>query len=41
MKRNHELYLNDMLKAIDKIENYIDGLTYADFIKNDMVRAPR
>ena len=37
-KRNHKLFLEDILEAMDKIESYIKDLTYDAFIKNDMVQ---
>jgi len=38
MSRNDELYLNDILKSIERINRYIDGLTLAQF-KTDDLRA--
>ena len=35
--RDYKMYLEDILDAMDKIERYIDGLSYAEFIKNDIV----
>ena len=35
-KRNPKLYLDDMLNAITKIGDYIENLTYEEFIQNDM-----
>jgi len=37
-KRPYKLYISDMLDAIDRIEDYISGLDYDDFIQNNMVR---
>ena len=39
MKRgSYRLFLEDMIGAIAKIENYIDGLEYEEFSANDMVK---
>jgi len=37
MKRTYKLYLNDILEAIERIENYTKGLSFEDFSKNSMV----
>lgn len=34
--KNHRLYLEDILEAVEKIQRYIKGLTYDTFVKNDM-----
>ncbi len=31
MKRDSRLYLDDIIDAIEKIENYVNGLTFEDF----------
>lgn len=31
MKRDPRLYLDDILDAIEKIENYVKGLTFEEF----------
>ncbi len=36
-KRDVRLYLTDILDCIDRIERYTTGLSYEDFIKNEMV----
>lgn len=36
-KRNSTLYIKDILDSIDKIGEYIKGLSFEDFIKNKMV----
>jgi uncharacterized protein with HEPN domain len=35
-RKNHKLFVEDMLEAIEKIERYIRGLTHETFVKNDM-----
>ena len=37
-KRNHKLFIEDILKAIDKVEGYIEDFTYETFAKNDMAQ---
>jgi len=37
-ERTYTLYLNDILDAMTKIESYIKGLYYEEFIHNDMVK---
>jgi hypothetical protein len=37
LKRTHCLYLNDILEAIDRIENYVKGQTFEEFSKNTLV----
>jgi len=36
MPRKIDLYLSDILDAIENIENYTSGLSYDDFISNQM-----
>lgn len=36
-KRNNNLYIKDILDSIDKIEEYVKGLSFEDFTKNKMV----
>lgn len=36
INRSHKLYLEDILTAIEKIENYISGMSYDSFIENPM-----
>jgi uncharacterized protein with HEPN domain len=36
-KRNGNLYIGDILDSIRRIEGYVKGLTFKDFIKNKMV----
>jgi uncharacterized protein with HEPN domain len=31
LKRDARLYLDDILDAVEKIENYVDGLTFEEF----------
>ena len=35
-RRNHKLFVEDIVDAMDKIERYIKDLTYETFVKNDM-----
>lgn len=37
MKRSPHLFVDDILEAMNKIERYTEGLTYDDFIEQDMV----
>jgi len=34
MPRNLDLYLNDILQSIDKIEEYVKGYTFEKFVKD-------
>jgi Uncharacterized conserved protein len=36
-KRTYKLFVEDVLEAMDKIERYINGLTYETFVKNEIV----
>jgi uncharacterized protein with HEPN domain len=36
MKRTYKLYLNDILEAIERIEQYTRGLSFKDFSTNSM-----
>jgi uncharacterized protein with HEPN domain len=36
-RKNHKLYIEDILQAMDKIKRYVEGLTYEAFAKNEMV----
>lgn len=36
-KRDIRLFLKDILDCIEKIEKYIKGMSFEDFIQNDMV----
>lgn len=38
MRRDAKIYLKDILKAIEKIENYTKNLNFNDFLRNDMVQ---
>lgn len=38
--KNHDIWIfrvKDMLDRIEKIETYIDGVQYGDFLKNDLL----
>ncbi len=36
-RKNHRLYLEDILQAMNKIEQYVKGLEYETFARSDMV----
>jgi len=38
MQRDAKIYLKDILRAIEKIENYTKNLNFNDFLRNDMVQ---
>jgi len=33
--REHRLYLNDILKALEAVENFVEGLNFEDFKQDD------
>ena len=35
MKKKNEVYLNDILRSIKKIEKYVKGMTLKEFLKDD------
>ncbi|MDO8436378.1 MAG: DUF86 domain-containing protein [bacterium] len=35
MKRNYRLYLEDILKAIESIDKFVEGMNFEDFRKDD------
>lgn len=35
MKRNYILFLDDISERIEKINSYIDGMTYDEFVQDD------
>jgi uncharacterized protein with HEPN domain len=35
--RPHGLYVGDMLSAMSRIERYVEGLTFDDFVRSDIV----
>jgi len=37
-KRDWRLFIHDILESIKKIEKYISGLSYDDFIKDDKTK---
>ncbi|MCW4024698.1 MAG: DUF86 domain-containing protein [Candidatus Bathyarchaeota archaeon] len=37
MTRDLKLYLEDILNAVEEIEQFMEGLSFADFSKNTMV----
>ena len=36
-RRTYQLFVEDIVEAMDKIERYIKGLTYETFVENEMV----
>ena len=38
MSRDYNLYLNDILESIDRIQRYTHGMSYEDFRDNDLVQ---
>lgn len=36
--RNYQLFIQDIIEAIDKIENYTINLSFDEFSKNNMVK---
>jgi len=36
-KRNYRLLIDDMVESMDRIEHYLSGLSYYDFLSNQMV----
>ncbi len=36
MPRDHKLYLEDILEAIDKIERYLEGVSFQEFADDSM-----
>jgi len=37
-KRDWRLFINDILECIERIEKYVSGLSYDDFIKDDKTK---
>jgi uncharacterized protein with HEPN domain len=37
MKREGKLYIEDIIKSLDNILKYVNGLSYEEFTKNDMI----
>ncbi|MEW5759770.1 MAG: DUF86 domain-containing protein [Candidatus Thermoplasmatota archaeon] len=35
MKRNYRLFIEDMLDCIEKIEQFVDGMSFEDFVQDD------
>ncbi len=38
MPRNYKLYLNDIIKCVNNIEKYTQGVTYDGFLANQMLQ---
>ncbi len=36
--REYKIYLKDILEAINKIEKYINNLSFGDFAKNELIQ---
>lgn len=37
MPKSHKVYLDDILKSIDRIEHYTQGMSYKEFSKTSLV----
>jgi len=37
-KRDWKLFINDILECIEKIENYLSGISYEEFIKDEKTK---
>jgi uncharacterized protein with HEPN domain len=37
MKRNHLIFLEDILESMNRIETYLTGVTYKQFIENQLL----
>jgi uncharacterized protein with HEPN domain len=37
MKRNHLMFLEDVLESMNRIETYLTGVTYNQFIENQLI----
>jgi uncharacterized protein with HEPN domain len=37
MQRNYKIYINDILKALNKIEKYTKGFSFEKFKSNDLI----
>ena len=35
MKRNYRIYITDILKNIEKVERFVEGLDYSDFVADE------
>jgi len=38
MQRRYNVYLNDILDAIQRIEEYVRGIDFKEFIKNTLIQ---
>ncbi len=38
MLREYKVYLKDILRAISKIERYTGGISYKDFMENELIQ---
>ena len=38
MQKRYKVYLNDILNAIQKIEKYVKGIDFEEFIKNSLIQ---
>ena len=37
MKRSYRLFVEDILESVDKIERYVKGMSYDNFVENEMI----
>lgn len=37
MKRNYKMFVEDIVHAMDKIEQYLNGMTFEQFMQNEML----
>lgn len=37
MKRSYRLFVEDILESVDKIERYVKGISYDNFVENEMI----
>jgi len=37
-RRDWKLFINDILECIEKIESYLSGVSYGDFMKDDKTK---
>jgi len=37
LKRSYRLFVEDILESVDKIERYVKGISYGNFVENEMI----
>ncbi|MCK4311907.1 MAG: DUF86 domain-containing protein [Candidatus Cloacimonetes bacterium] len=37
MKKDKKIFIEDIISSMNKIEEYIEGISYQDFVKSDIV----